>query len=230
MIALVSLFTAACECTQGDHHCSGNTAYWCTGADEHGHHMKWYSRNCADENKVCVDGEFDSFCAVAASPDPLCDNNLNKCDGETLLHCEEGYRTDEIACTQCIDTNLDAQSRSFCSLDSTPDPRCASHDAFCDGDVWVHCYLGYPTERIPCPNGPCFDVPDSYPRCALANTGYEPCPAEWFCAGDHRVECVADHVVFIEDCKAGTCQPLTCSGNTGTEGWELGVPPTTLPY
>src|SRR5262249_43970249 len=100
------LFLNACrgfDCAEEDSRCEGNLAVRC---DEAGGGGRLISRTDC-EDRFCIVGKQFPFCALSATPDPLCTPGaLRACDGNTSVACTDEFRTQiencELTSRYCI--------------------------------------------------------------------------------------------------------------------------------
>ena len=128
--------------------------------------------------------------------------------------------TGEDVCSPSRTCLLVESAGAICALSTTPDPRCAGVNSFCDGDDRVFCRAGYGVSRSSC----ILDLP----RCVATGTGDAACipsaaapdprcPAgrsRYCSAASDLVECLGGDVVFRSRCR--TCNASgSCSGFLG---------------
>lgn len=105
-------------------------------------------------------------------------------------HCTPGASCgDGLTCVRYTQSN--GVAKTLCAA-GPADMRCNDSVPFCDGNVAVRCYEGYPIRRFDCssrelfcnPNGGCTTHTD--PLCAAER------PTTLRCDGDHLVKCIGD--------------------------------------
>lgn len=85
-------------------HCEGSVLMTCPqpGVDQLVGANQWVSRNCSDDQKVCVESSGTAFCALSATPSQSCpDGGSEACDASTEVFCEQGFETARFDCLSC---------------------------------------------------------------------------------------------------------------------------------
>ena len=170
------------ECTAGGAGCEGNIAGNCVSMseDEVSSYTVWTRVDCGDG--VCLppqDGVAEAFCALDASPDPECPEELralreaSRCVDGAVVTWRYGYRSRVSYCVDgkvCVDISTEdfdptCGARAFCSGLSTPDPRCEAGigSACADDSTLFYCECGFRRLAHACS--------DPGPSCTYVNLG-----------------------------------------------------------
>jgi hypothetical protein len=136
--------------------------------------------------------------------------------------CEDRWRS--IACPPTGGCLMLAGEGATCVLSTTPDPRCAGVNAFCDGDDEVTCRGGYAANRSRCgaqdpalPRCVTVGVDTACVPAAAAPDGNCPAGLSRYCSAQaDLVECVGGDAVFRSKCRACSAGARgSCTGFLG---------------
>lgn len=148
------------ECSQGDTRCDGTVAAICTvGTDSY---LRWASVDCGP-SRSCVQAGGRVFCAVEATPSPLCPQGVDSaeaCDGTTKLACQEGYLVGRYPCKSCTPCKSGCASPTTLECESGLKAPCGSTSDCLSGYVCMLGFCAIACGSVPwCPSG----------RCSLSN-------------------------------------------------------------
>jgi len=118
------------DCRVDTYRCAGDELEICTGhpggvtgpIDDpgytHGSGPTWEKAAACGANR-CVSGPA-PFCALDATPEPLCSDAGYACDGTTLIRCNAGYAMERTQCRTCDANHGSCTGALFdtCSLDT----------------------------------------------------------------------------------------------------------------
>lgn len=160
-------------CQVGATECRGRTLFACED-DFHGG-SEWKERQKC--GAACLTVEDAAFCAESTTLDPACAASTEsktsgtRCDGNTVIKCEHGYRTaPAMSCEACAELARPDPygTMAICALSSGPEPGCSMsvRDGFVSGcfdDDIVVCWNGVPLARATvCEAGThCSEVPST---------------------------------------------------------------------